>query len=85
VSAASAWRHPQGTVLGSAFTHPSFRARGFHSQLLQARIEAIPGQLFVDCSPDTSSHRNCLRAGFIEYETRQVWVRPPKDPQGVRL
>ena len=77
VSAASAWTTGDVTIFGSALTLPAFRERGYHLHLLEERLRLTDGWAFVDVEPDTTSHRNCLRAGFDELEQREIWIRDP--------
>lgn len=77
VSAASSWITGSSAILGSALTVPDRRGRGYQRQLLDARRRLTPGALFVDVAPESTSYRNCLRAGFTDLEFRQVWIREP--------
>lgn len=67
-------------ILGSAFTVPDWRGQGCELQLLHARRRLTPGTLFVDVAPDSTSYRNCVRAGFSDLQTRLVWTRGPRAP-----
>jgi hypothetical protein len=76
VSAASSWVTGSIAILGSAFTVPDWRGRGYQRQLLDTRRRVTPGRLFVDVAPESTSYRNCVLAGFIDFCHRQVWTRP---------
>ena len=76
VSAASIWVHPQAAIFGSGFTVPHARGQGHHQRLLELRlieVDALDTVALVDVEPRSQSHRNCLRYGFTELETREVW------------
>jgi len=75
VSAASSWIRGDLAILGSAFTLPAWRGRGYQRRLLDIRRRMTPGQLLVDVAPDSASYRNCVRSGFIDLSHRQVWTR----------
>jgi GNAT superfamily N-acetyltransferase len=77
VSAASSWITGSYAILGSAFTVPDWRGRGYQRQLLDTRRQLTPGRLFVDVAPESTSYRNCVQAGFVDLGFRQVWIREP--------
>jgi hypothetical protein len=77
VSAASIWITGSDAILGSAFTVPDWRGQGCQLRLLHARRRLTPGTLFVDVAPDSTSYRNCVRAGFTDLDYRQIWIRQP--------
>jgi len=65
-------------ILGNADTLPEFRRRGVQSALYRARArDAATLELpwvVTDVAPETSSHRNALRAG-MQRRTTNVWWR----------
>lgn len=75
VAAASIWTHERASILGSAMTRQSHRRRGIQRLLLDARRRCGAETHFVDVEPDSTSERNCSRAGFAPFERRQVWTR----------
>ena len=73
-----------GAVLGNAYTREDDRGRGLHRALLAARLadaarRGIP-HVVTDVEPDTTSHRNCERAGFTVVREQEIWERPPVAP-----
>jgi GNAT superfamily N-acetyltransferase len=68
-----------GVFLGNAFTLEAHRRRGVQTALLDARLrrarERAASLIVTDVEPETSSHRNVLRAGFEELTTRHVWSK----------
>jgi len=73
VSAASTWVTTDAVVLGSAYTRPHWRGRGYQQQLLEARVRAAGAAAYVDVAPGSTSYRNCKRGGFEDFEHRQIW------------
>ena len=71
--------HADMGLLGNAMTRKPFRGRGLHRALLQARLRdaARLGLTWVvsDVEPDTTSMRNCERAGLELLTTHTIWER----------
>lgn len=65
--------------LANAYTQADFQNQGCQTALLQARIidakQLGLGELLVDVVPNTSSERNCLKAGFKPLATRYIWQK----------
>ena len=70
--------------LANAYTHPDFRRRGIQRDLLRARMRDAADlgleSLVTDVVEDTTSERNCERAGFRRAARHAVWVRPAEPP-----
>lgn len=68
-----------GAILGNAFTLEAHRGRGYQSALIAARVADAHalglGWVVTDVEPDTTSHRNCERAGFSCILDQQIWER----------
>jgi len=75
---ATLWVDGERAILGNADTFEAYRRRGVQSALLRARAldAASLGLSWVvaDTLPETSSHRNALRAG-MRRRTSVVWWR----------
>ncbi|MFC1853413.1 GNAT family N-acetyltransferase [candidate division CSSED10-310 bacterium] len=83
VALATTFVGKHGAVLGNAFTRPEFRGRGYQAALIAARL-ADAEELGLDCvttdvEPQTTSLRNCERAGFKTLRHQSVWERTPVD------
>ena len=76
---ATMWVHDDVAILGSAVTLAPFQQRGFHRALLDARVSDAHTLglrwIVTDVEPDTTSHRNTLRAGFTQFLVQSVWER----------
>ncbi len=71
--------------LGFAGVLASHRRRGGQAALIARRIEDTAGgchTAIVDVAQGSSSHRNCLRAGFVEAGVRPIYGVAPR--RGVR-
>ena len=64
--------------LANAYTHPDYRGRGVQHDLIRARLqdgaELGLATLVVDVEPDTTSLRNCSRAGFELVSVHEIWT-----------
>ncbi len=73
-----------GAILGNAVTHPEYRRRGFHSELIRARLADARDigleWVATDVEPNSISMRNCERAGFRRICEQAVWLRDPTQP-----
>ncbi len=65
--------------LGNSYTRPEMRARGAHSALLAARLnaaaEAAVDHIFTDVEHGSQSHTNCERAGLRTATINTIWLR----------
>lgn len=66
-------------LLANAYTHTDFQNKGCQMALLQARLNDAKQlglkQLIVDVEPNTTSERNCVRAGFKPLNSRSIWQK----------
>ena len=71
-----------GTVwLGFGGVLATHRRRGCQAALLARRIEDVARDChtaIVDAEEGSSSHRNCLRAGFVEVGVRPIYEAAPR-------
>jgi len=75
---ATLWVDGDRAILGNADTFEAYRRRGVQSALIRARARDAAAQglswVVADTLPETSSHRNALRAG-MRRRTSYVWWR----------
>lgn len=78
---ATSYRCEDGESLffANAYTLPEFRCQGFHSALLQARLNEVISlgakRAFTDVEPGSPSQRNAERLGFRIVADSAIWHR----------
>jgi hypothetical protein len=69
----------KNAFLANAFTFPKFRNRGYHCDLLRARLHVAKNlqiaNAFTDVEPASQSHQNCLRGGFQLLSVNNLWTK----------